>query len=305
MRSQKNKSGLLMGGVFLVSASLAAVAMAQTTLSIESHDGSQNQDIVPDPGAVVFCGNKYNANISLKNHSGQDKIFKIDIVDAHPLENGLFEVVEQPLNPATQNVITSHVVVYPRMVKLKSNEKKDIRVLLRGVAGPASMREDRAYIVLREVEDGDNGVIFNDKDVSSSHSEKKSSHVAKNADALADAVRSVPVLLRPKKAFSKIDLTNVVIAKEKKGLNLDIKRSGDFSVLGSLSVTYIPSDSSLKQIDLVTVPANVFAPLEQRHMEIKWDAPQQIDLKKGKLQVNYNSEYGRKTKLLDSETVGF
>jgi P pilus assembly chaperone PapD len=86
-------------------------------------------DLLVSPVRVVLEGRERSAQVTLVNKGSETSIYRVSIVNRRMLQNGAFEVIEEP---GPDEKFAGDLVRYaPRRITLEPDAPQTIRILLR------------------------------------------------------------------------------------------------------------------------------------------------------------------------------
>jgi P pilus assembly chaperone PapD len=230
------------------------------------------------PTRVVFEGRERTATVGLINRGNETAVFRISFQEMRMTENGKIEVIE---NPPADGMYASKMVRYsPRQVTLPPGKAQVVRILLRKPPGLPD-GEYRSHMLFREVP----------RDTSSSITKELGKNREFKIRIIPVVGISIPVIVRQGKleATAGIDKLSFTPANEKLNsgtLSLEITRTGNESVYGDFTVKLKQKDN-----EIVVGKANgvaLYTPNTHRNFSIKIQAPENVQLNSGELEVIYS-----------------
>lgn len=233
-------------------------------------------DLMVLPKRLVFNGTERSKEINLINTGKDSATYAISFIQYKMNIDGSFEEISEP--EENQNFADEFLRYYPRRVNLAPNEAQTIRVQTTRT-NQLKPGEYRSHIYFRAVE----------KETALGESD-----VIADEDAISINIKtvfgiSIPVIIRNGESTTKLNLEDILLAKEgkKTQLSMAFNRTGNFSTYGDLSVEYIPEVGEGMAIASVRGLA-VYTPNNKRRFNI--NLPEDIDYSKGKLKVTYKTE---------------
>jgi len=244
-------------------------------------------NLLVTPRRVVFEGNKQNQEINLANTGQDTAVYAISFIQYRMNTDGSFEEITDP-DPG-QFFADKYIRYFPRTVTLAPNESQVVRLQLR--RNPDMVNgEYRSHMYFRAV--------------------PKEQPLGEN-DALADTntigIRltpifgiTIPVIIRvgddkPTAAINnmKFNIKNDTVPE----LQLELARTGNFSVYGDLTVQFVPEKGAATDVGVVRGIA-VYTPINTRQFNMDLRPPADVVLTKGKLVVKYSSTNENKPEVL-------
>lgn len=234
-------------------------------------------NLLVTPRRVVFEGNKQNQEINLANTGQDTAVYAISFIQYRMNTDGSFEEISDP-DPG-QFFADKYIRYFPRTVTLAPNESQVVRLQLR--RNPDMVYgEYRSHMYFRAVPReqplGENEAL---------------------SDTTSIGIRltpifgiTIPVIIRvgedkPTVAINsmKFNIRNDTVPE----LQLELARTGNFSVYGDLTVQFVPEKGAATDVGVVRGIA-VYTPMNTRKFNMDLQPPADIVLTKGKLIVKYS-----------------
>jgi hypothetical protein len=230
------------------------------------------------PTRLVFDNNQRAAQIELINNGTESATYRIGLVNRRMGETGEFTAIDTPL-PGEQ-FADSMLRFSPRQVTLAPGTTQTVRVMVRKPADLAA-GEYRSHLHFEKLPDapGNNSIESVDKD------ERQIGIVL---HVLVGA--SVPVIVRHGETGAAVTLTHLALqdaAGARPQLTLQLERSGNSSMYGDLSVTFLPRGGSPVEVARIGGVA-VYTPNPMRRASLVLAPPKGVALAHGKLRVSYH-----------------
>lgn len=206
-------------------------------------------DIVPRK--IIIENRERSGDLTILNLTNEVSTFRMDIVSFRQNENGIYEELEAPLNPAFDPA--SIVRFSPRQFTLKGGGRQKVRLSIRK---PANLPdgEYRFHIKALRLAQPDpnlpNGVYLH------ANIGVTIPVVVRNGDTSVQARISDVKLVGPSKT-----------EKNRPELHLQINRQGTESAIGTLAVFWKPQGSSERKIGNIG-NMNVFTDVDKRFVQI-------------------------------------
>ncbi|MCF4101535.1 molecular chaperone [Gillisia sp. M10.2A] len=237
-------------------------------------------DLMVMPKRLVFDGSQRAQEINLANTGTDSTTYAISIVQYKMTEEGNFVEISDP--EENQRFATNFLRYYPRRVTLAPNEAQTVRIQVTRT-GDLENGEYRSHIYFRAVE----------KQVALGEEAKEDSEgISINIKTVFGI--SIPIIIREGESTTTIDLDdlNLDTSETAPKLSLAIKRSGNMSVYGTLSVKHISPTGTTIEVGLVKGIA-VYTPNIKRDFSLNLFQSPEIDYTSGKLLVTYSDENGK------------
>jgi len=236
-------------------------------------------DLMIMPKRLVFDGTQRSQEINLANTGSDTAVYAISFVNYKMTEKGNFEQVEEPEDG--QRFATNFLRYFPRRVSLAPNEAQTIRVQLTRT-GNLEQGEYRSHMYFRAVEE---------QTALGAEEAEESEGISINIKTVFGI--SIPIIVREGESTTKIDLTEISLNTEGENpkLSLTINRSGNMSVYGNLTATYISPDGAENEVGIVK-GVSVYTPNKKRNFSFELRNADEVDLNGGVLKVSYSEEEG-------------
>ncbi|MGY5850365.1 fimbrial biogenesis chaperone [Salegentibacter sp. F14] len=237
-------------------------------------------DLMIMPKRLVFDGSQRSQEIDLANTGSDTAVYAISFVNYKMTQEGNFEQVEKP--EAGQRFATDFLRYFPRRVRLAPNEAQTIRVQLTRT-GNLEEGEYRSHMYFRAVEE---------QTALGEDTEEESEGISINIKTVFGI--SIPIIIREGENTTQISLENIQLdtQAEQPKLSLQIKRTGNMSVYGNLTVTHISTNGIETEVGVVK-GISVYTPNSVRDFSFQLRDAEKVDLGKGKLRIKYWEEEGR------------
>lgn len=236
-------------------------------------------DLMIMPKRIVFDGSERTQEVNLANTGSDTATYAISFVQYKMTENGEFERIEKP--EPEQRFATDFLRYFPRRVTLAPGEAQMIRIQLTRT-GDLEQGEYRSHMYFRAVE----------KQKALGEEEKTESNGISIKINTVFGI-NIPVIIREGKSTTQISLSQVKLEQDKKGphLSLEIDRSGNMSVYGTLDLEYTSSEGEKIQLGQVK-GLSVYTPNKKRKFSFDLKPSEKVDLNKGKLKITYTADTG-------------
>ncbi|MBI6115210.1 fimbrial biogenesis chaperone [Salegentibacter maritimus] len=236
-------------------------------------------DLMIMPKRLVFDGSQRSQEINLANTGSDTAVYAISFVNYKMTETGDFEQVEKP--EKGQLFAEDFLRYFPRRVSLGPNESQTIRVQLTRT-GNLEQGEYRSHMYFRAVEE---------QTALGADEAEESDGISINIKTVFGI--SIPIIIREGDSNTKIELTDFSLNTEGESprLSLVINRTGNMSVYGYLSVTYIAPNGTETEVGMVK-GISVYTPNTKRSFSFQLRNAEGIDLSTGKLKISYAEDQG-------------
>ncbi len=228
------------------------------------------------PIRIVFDGRTRVSTVYLTNKSEQEATYRILVRDKRMLETGQIIDAEEPLpeeRPASELLRFS-----PRRVVLAPGTSQTVRVMLRNPSeGRLEHGEYRTHLIFQSVPN-----VLTPEELA-----EKQGHTT----ARAIIETSIPVIIRRDNpdatiAFSDAEMDTTRSRDDKPQLNLVLKRGGQRSVYGDITVDWI-DDSGRAMTVAKMVGLAVYHPTPQRTITVPLTVAADNALTRGSLYVRF------------------
>lgn len=244
------------------------------------------------PHRAIFDGGKKSIDINLVN-TGQDSAnYNISFLQYRLTDD--MEVQEITTPDPGQNFADKNIRFFPRSVILGPNESQIVKLLL-VKSEQLAPGEYRSHLYFRAVP-----------------IQKALGEEAKRDTSKAISISivpifgvSIPVIIRVGEPLITLKITDLSIEKTVDGsskLNLSVRRSGNMSVIGNISLTHIAPDGKETKIGFETGVV-VYTPNALRRLKVDIENNKTVDLKKGKIRVAFLSQEDKPVALANAELV--
>jgi P pilus assembly chaperone PapD len=252
--------------LILFSVSLSVNLFAQGNLQVTPH-------------RVVFEGANKAIDINLVN-TGQDSAnYSITFLQYRVTDE--MEVVEITTPDPGQQFADKYIRFFPRTVKLGPGESQVVKLQL--VKNQTlEQGEYRSHLYFRALP-AQKALGFE---------EKKDTAKAISIQIIPIFGVSIPVIIKVGESTTTLKITDLKMEKGADGksrLNVTIRRTGNMSVIGNLSLTHIAADG--KETKIGSEPGIVvYTPNALRKLLVDIDDKTTVDLGKGKIRVTFLSQ---------------
>lgn len=241
------------------------------------------------PRKIVMQPRDRSAEITVLNLSQEPTTFRIELVNYKQDENGIYETLSTPLNPAFDP--EKIVRLSPRQFTLPAEGRQKVRFTLKK---PADLPVGEYRFHIKVVEIGQQKKAVPEKGATI--------NVKMNVGVVIPVVvRNGEVDVTAKLADPKIVTTGTESGQPE--LNIRINRQGLSSAVGVLKVFWEPAGGEAKQIGYIS-NMNVFSEAAGRNMRVPLS---EVPSGSGKLLIQYIDDVdgGNKGKIFDEIAVPF
>jgi len=268
------------------------VAFGLTSLlSVFSTPALAQGDLMIFPRRVVFEGKDISQDLHLTNTGKDSANYVISIVEIKMKEDGSFETIIEA-EPG-QNFAAPYLRFFPRNVVLAPGETQVVKIQL-AKASLLQEGEYRSHIYFRAVPDV--------KPLGEAETNTDTTNIGVVLTPIFGI--TIPAIIRVGESTAKVnfsDLSVRMVNDTTTVLDLTFNRSGNMSVYGDVSVTYVSPQGKESEVGTVKGIA-VYTPGTVRRAQLPLDNKQGIDYKTGKIKVVYTSLVnGKNVKLAEAE----
>jgi len=246
------------------------------------------------PRRVIFEGSKRYEELNIANIGNDTARYVVSLMHIRMKEDGAFEQIEQPDSGA--DFADKFLRFFPHSVTLGPKESQVVKIQLTKT-NELKPGEYRSHIYFRAVP-----IRPPLGDVTAPTDSTLSIHLIPIFGI------SIPVIIRVGPSDTKMDLTDLSLDRGKgpaalPALTITLRRTGNMSSYGDVSVDYIPAQGKTIHAAIVKGVA-VYTPNLLRRLRVNLDKLQGIDPHSGKLHVVYSSNTNLKpVKLAEADFV--
>lgn len=238
---------------------------------------SAQGDLLITPKRIVFEGNKQRAELNLMNTGTDTATYSVSFRNYNMTEQGKLALIEKP--DSSQMFADPYLRIFPRQISLAPGEAQDIILQFRRktdmIAG-----EYRSHLWFRD-----------EKNYTPQGKEKSSLDTNQmSVSVIAIFGITIPVIIHIGAVSASATLSDLKFETKEdtiQTLKLTINRTGNISINGKLKVEYIPSKGKSYQVGAANV--GIYTNLNKRDIVIKLNKTPGMDLKSGKLKVQYTN----------------
>lgn len=241
--------------------------------------GHVSAQLMVHPTRIVLEKNQRSAQIEIINNSNEPATYRITLVNRRMDVNGGFAVVE---TPAPGEQFADGMLRYsPRRATLAPGASQVVRIMTRKPADLAP-GEYRSHLLFAKQPDPAGPTSIETRD------SNNRGDIGVSLTALVGV--SIPVIVREGDTAATVSMGNIALSKPSAGqplvVSMDMRRSGNQSVYGDLSVSFTSAGGTLREIGSVGGVA-VYAPNELRHAKLLLTLPAGMVLANGTLTASY------------------
>jgi len=231
------------------------------------------------PRRVVFEGAKRTQELNLANTGRDTARYVISVIEYRMKEDGNFELITEP--DSGQYFAARYFRFFPRTVVLAPNEAQVIKVQLTNTA-ELKPGEYRSHLYFRALPE--------EKPLGEKETIKDNSGITIKLTPVFGI--AIPVIIRNDQSTTQTSLSDLSCQfehNEQPVLRMTIKRTGNMSVYGDITVNYISTKGVTTVVGLVK-GLSVYTPNQSRSFQLKLDANAKINYHTGKLQIVYSAQ---------------
>lgn len=250
----------------------AFIVLFNTSLSAQGN-------LLIAPHRVVFEGQKRSIEVNLAN-TGQDSAkYSISFLQYRMTDDGSYEEVTTP-DPG-QNFADKNIRFFPRTVILGPSESQIVKLQLIK-SDELTPGEYRSHLYFR--------ALPNQKALGEEELKKDTSSISIKIIPIFGI--TIPVIIRVGESTTVSSITDLKLEKTNEGKNnllLTIRRTGNMSAFGDVSVFHIAPNGKETQIGIYTAFA-VYTPNLLRKLQIALEDKPVVDMSKGTIRVLFSSQ---------------
>lgn len=258
-------------------------SLLSAALALLLCSASVSAQLMVHPTRIVLDKNQRSAQLEIINNSDEPGIYRIALVNRRMDENGVFSAVETPI--AGEQFADGMLRYSPRRVVIAPGASQLIRLMVRRPADLAA-GEYRSHLLF-------------DKQPNPGARPAPATVVAGGeiGVSLTSLVGvSIPVIVRQGETSATVSLGNLALTPAATGqpavLSLDMRRSGNQSVYGDLTVSFAPTGGAAQVVGRAGGVA-VYTPNMLRRVKLKLEPPAGLMLTNGTLSVTYREPSAR------------
>jgi len=246
-------------------------------------------ELIISPTRLVFEKQTRTASVNLVNAGKETHTYRIQFVQRRMTANGGFEEIKKA-KPGEQ-FSDAMIRFSPRQVTLQPGQSQAIRLMLRKPASLAA-GEYRSHLLFRAIPKASSTSIRQQNTNSQGISIKLTPVMG----------ISIPVIVRHGKIEVTTELEKLRYYPKTSNLLFDIKRFGNASVYGDLTVKFTGRDGKayvIKQLNGLAV----YTPNDSRRVNVPITAPAGVNIEHGLMTVQYHSIKESGGKLLAEQSI--
>jgi len=229
------------------------------------------------PTRIIFEARDRTAKVNLVNNGTDTATYRLEFTRKRMTKDGNFVDVDKPL---PGELFCDEMIRFsPRQVTLPPGQSQTIRLILRKPANLAP-GEYRSHLLFKAIP----------KTESSSIEALDKTKANKLTIELIPVVGiSIPVIVRHGNTEASVSIDDIVLGKAKnnqQAIRFTLKREGNQSVYGDLSVTYIKADGNKLTLSKAN-GISVYSPNVERIVALPLYIPKGTKLQGGQLLVEY------------------
>jgi P pilus assembly chaperone PapD len=232
------------------------------------------------PTRIVFEGNQRAAQLELINSGNEDETYRISLVNRRMSETGAFSAIDVPL--PDEQFADDKLRYSPRQVTLAPGVGQTVRIMLRKPPELAT-GEYRSHLLFSKQPDS-----------SGSNSVENSGAANNQINVVLTTLigASIPVIMRHGSTDASVALTQLDLRRtvdKAPVLAFVMERTGNQSVYGDLTVSFIPYSGSEQVIERANGVA-VYTPNALRRVSIPLKQSNGPRLTNGALRITYREQ---------------
>jgi P pilus assembly chaperone PapD len=251
-------------------------------------------DLMLHPTRIVFEKNQRAAQLELVNNGTEAATYRISLVNRRMSDTGQFSAVDSPV---PGELFSDGLLRYsPRQITLAPGAGQVVRIMLRKPASlaPGEYRSHLQFERLPEAK-GANSIET-----------RRSADQEIGVELKVLIGASIPVIVRHGETAATVNLSHLELQQPASGqppvLALQLNRSGNQSVYGDLTVSFIPQGGD-EQIMAKIGGVAVYTPNDLRRAKIALQPPAGLTLGPGTVRVTYREPPDAGGKLLAEASI--
>jgi len=244
-----------------------------TSLFFISIKAQSPGDLLITPYRVVFEGGKNIEELTVANTGTDTARYSIGFLQYKMMEDGVLKLIEEPEGGVL--FADRYLRFFPRAITLAPNEAQVVRVQVRT---PANLEpaEYRSHLYFRSIVD-------------------EQPDMGEQSDTLLRIQLipvygiSIPLILRVGELNVQANISDIVYNENigsDANIEFNLLREGTMSTFGIVEITHTSEEGQKTLIGRANGVA-VYTPLSSRKVRIPLNIPEQVDIKKGSLQIKY------------------
>jgi len=229
------------------------------------------------PTRIIFEARDRTAKVNLVNNGTETATYRLEFTRKRMTKDGNFIDVDKPL---PGELFCDEMIRFsPRQVTLPPGQSQTIRLILRKPANLAA-GEYRSHLLFKAIPKTESSSI-------EALDQKKANKLTIELTPVVGI--SIPVIVRHGDTSATVSIDNIVMGKTKNNqpaISFALKREGNQSVYGDLSVTYIKADGAKLTLSKAN-GISVYSPNAERVVALQLYIPKGVKLSGGQLLVEY------------------
>lgn len=243
--------------------------------------GAVAQELMIHPKRIVLEGNQRAGQLEIINNSKKSATYYLELVNRRMGENGEFSPVD---TPAPGEQFADAMLRYsPRRVTLAPGTSQVVRIMARRPADLAT-GEYRSHLL-----------FVKQPDATQDRAAESSNEAGDGIGVVLSVLMgvSIPVIVRQGETSASVSLENPSLLRATSGqgpaVAFDLRRTGNRSVYGDLTATFVPTRGPAQEIGRAGGVA-VYVPNTNRRMKLQLDPPAGLELAHGTLTLRFQQE---------------
>ena len=229
------------------------------------------------PTRIIFEARDRTAKVNLVNNGTETATYRLEFTRKRMTKDGNFVDVDKPL---PGELFCDEMIRFsPRQVTLPPGQSQTIRLILRKPANLAA-GEYRSHLLFKAIPKTESSSI-------EALDQKKANKLTIELTPVVGI--SIPVIVRHGDTSATVSIDNIVLGKAKNNqpaIRFALKREGNQSVYGDLSVTYIKPDGTKLTLSKAN-GISVYSPNAERVVALQLYIPKGVKLAGGQLLIEY------------------
>ena len=234
------------------------------------------------PTRIVFEGRTRTAEVVLSNRGAETETFRITFKNMRMLEDGSYEDIEE----ARENErFADNLIRYsPRQIVLEAGTSQTVRLMLRKPSGLAD-GEYRSHMYFRAIPKPSSASDIEEPDL-------KGDQISIQITTIFGI--TIPVIVRNGKLSGAVEFSDLALDLPVDTLSLPnlsflLNRTGDRSVYGDFTITYIPDNSDKEYVVGWLNGVAVYTPNLTRKLYINIHMPDGVEIDRSTFRIAYRA----------------
>ncbi len=248
-------------------------------------------NLLVTPRRIVFEGGPRVRELNLANTGKDTARYAISLMEIRMKEDGSFEQITTP--DSGQRFASNNLRIYPRAVYIPPGGSQVVKVQLINT-DQLSDGEYRSHVYIRS--------IPMEQPLGDS-SAKKDNGFSVKLTAIFGI--SVPAIIRVGENNTQVSVTNpsfVMLEDKTPQLSMVLRRNGNMSSYGNITVDCISANGKTTQVGLVKGIA-IYTPNTIRHFQLPLDNTHKVDYHDCTLRIRYSSEKDAKQESFSETSI--